>query len=325
MAEQAMQQEFEEPDGLPVPDVDAGDDELEIEVLDDTPEEDRRPNRSEVGDRLDPDSDEFQAEVDNYSEKAQERIKALKYEFHEERRAKEAALREREEATNFAQQVARDNAALKQTLENSNSVLLEQLGARSDAELEKARADFKSAYEDGRTDDLLSAQERISALTAEKISRANVRPQPQPAPQAQHSPVNSNVPDARTAKWLQENTWFQAPGREDMTGYAVGLHEKLIKQGYDPRIHEEYFTKIDEGMRAVFPTEFSEGNKGGNGAGSPVATSEKKPPKVGGPSRGGKPPRKVQLTATQVALAKRLGLTNKQYAAQVVKETMQDG
>jgi len=107
-----------------------------------------------------------------------------------------------------------------------------------------------------------------------------------------------------------------------MTGYAIGLHEKLVKSGLDPRVHEDYYIKIDQGMRTVFPDRFSEGDLGGVGVDAPAANSPKKKPPVGGPSRGGKPPRKVQLTTTQVALAKRLGLSNKQYAAQVAKEQL---
>ena len=78
-------------------------------------------------------------------------------------------------------------------------------------------------------------------------------------------------------------------------------------------------------MRAVFPDKFSGENLGSGEDGPPAVTTAKRKPPVGGPSRGGKPPRKVQLTTTQIALAKRLGLTNKQYAASVVKEQMKNG
>ena len=108
-----------------------------------------------------------------------------------------------------------------------------------------------------------------------------------------------------------------------MTGYAIGLHEQLIGAGYDPRVHEEYYQKIDEGMKTLFSDRFAGGTNGGDGELlAPAATPARKPPPVGGPSRGGTPPRKVQLTATQVTLAKRLGLSNKQYAAQVAKEQL---
>ena len=329
MAE-AVTQEFEEPQAMPEPDSD--DDALEIEVLDDTPEEDRQIARP-AADRLDPDSEEFEEEIKDYSEAAQKRIKALKYEYHEERRAKENALRQSEEAVRYAERVSADNTNLKDGLDNSNQVLIEQYGARSDAELETARKEFREAYEGGETDALLSAQENLSRLHAERVKalteaenfqRARQQTPQQAVPQQQAAAQQqSGTPDVRAMQWLRENEWFHKAGNEDMTGYAVGLHQKLVTTGLNPQIHEEYYTKIDEGMRTIFPDKFLAGQKGGNGADSaPVATTGNKPPPVGGPSRGGKPPRKVQLTATQVGLAKRLGLTNKQYAAQVAKEQL---
>jgi len=324
----AVKQEFEEPQAMPEPNDD--DDELEIEVLDDTPEEDRQMARP-AADRVDPDSEEFEEEIKNYSTAAQQRIKALKYEYHEERRAKEGALRQSEEAVKYAERVVGDNTALKQGLDNSNAVLIEQYGARSDAELEAARQKFKEAYDGGETDELLAAQEDLSRLHAERVKaladaeafqRGRQQQQQFQQPQAQPT-QDTGTPDVRAMEWLKLNPWYQEAGREDMTGYAVGLHQKLIQQGFDPRLHEEYYIKIDEGMRTVFPDyKFSSGQKGGNGASTPAVTSGKRLPPVGGPSRGGKPPRKVQLTTTQVSLAKRLGLTNKQYAAQVAKEQL---
>ena len=315
---------FEEPDNLPEPDEgDDGGDEIEIEVLDDTPEEDIRDAARPAGDRVDVDSDEFEQEVQNYSENAQKRIKAVKFEFHEERRAKEAAVRQTEEAVRYAEQVSGDNQNLKQSLESSNAVLLEQYGERTDAQLEVARAEFKEAYEGGDTDKLLEAQEKLTKVQAEQFARPRA-PAKQPvsgqAPAAPRQPQNA-PPDSRAMEWIRKNPWFQRSGDEDMTGYAVGVHQQLVASGLDPRVHEDYYAKIDASMRNVFPDKFtSDGDLGGDG-GSPAATRKKKPP-VGGPSRGGKSPRKVQLTSTQVSLAKRLGLTNKQYAAQVAKEQL---
>lgn len=312
---------YEAPDSLPDPDEES---EIEIEVLDDTPEEDVRAVRP-AADRIDPDSDEFEQEIQDYSDNAQKRIKAVKFEYHEERRAKENAMRQSEEAVKYAEQVARDNAALKQSLHDSNSVLVEQYGARTDAELEKARSDFKEAYEGGETDALLEAQEKLATLHAERVGtlRQTIAP-PQPSIEQapQQAPQQVNTPDVRATKWLRENPWFQQSGSEDMTGYAIGLHQKLVASGLNPQIHEEYYTRIDEGMKAVFPDKFSSADLASREGNPPVVTHTKRKPPVGGPSRGGVPPRKVQLTGTQVALAKRLGLSNKQYAAQVAKEQL---
>ena len=324
----APAQVFEAPDGLPEPDDNENfDDDLEIEVLDDTPPADVRAPRP-AATRVDVDSPDFEEEILTYSENAQKRIKAVKFEYHEARRAKEAAERNSNEAIRYAEQVAADNRALKQSLENSNSVLIEQYGARTNAEIEKARKDFKDAYEGGDTDALLDAQEKLSQLHAERVRTLSNAPRPAPAQtpaQPQRQQAQSPAPDVRAMEWLRKNAWFQQPGSEDMTGYAIGLHQKLVSQGLNPQLHEEYYTKIDQGMRTVFADRFSESDLGGVGVDTPAANTPKKKPPVGGPSRGGKPPRKVQLTTTQVALAKRLGLTNKQYAAQVVKEQMANG
>jgi hypothetical protein len=315
-------QVFEEPKGLPEP---AEEDELEIEVLDDTPQEDIREARP-AADRIDVDGDDFEQEIKDYSENAQKRIKAVKFEFHEERRAKEVAERQSAEAVKYAEHIAQDNQNLKQSLDNSNAVLLEQYGERTDAQLEVARAAFKEAYEGGDTDALLEAQEKLTQVQAERFGRSRLVQSPQQAASQQEAPLQQQQiapPDSRAMQWIRDNPWFQKKGSEDMTGYAVGLHQMLVGEGLDPRIHEDYYIKIDEGMRTVFPDKFtSDGDLGGDWEDTPVATRKKKKPPVGGPSRGGKPPRKVQLTTTQVALAKRLGLTNKQYAAQVAKEQL---
>tara|TARA_R110000744_G_scaffold113621_2_gene212729 strand:- start:3920 stop:4912 length:993 start_codon:yes stop_codon:yes gene_type:complete len=329
MGKTALNQQFEDPD--PFPHTDSDEDEIEVEVLDDTPPEDIREARP-AADRVDVDSDEFEQEIQHYSDNAQKRIKAVKFEYHEERRAKESAQRRAEEATRYAEQANADNSALKQSLENSNTVLIEQYGARTDAELDKARSEFKEAYEGGDTDKLLEAQERLATLHAERVGTAMRQHRPASAPQqaapqqaAPQQQAGRSPPDARGTQWMRLNTWYQAKGNEDMTGYAVGLHQKLIEAGYDPRVDEAYYTKIDEGVRAVFPDRFSDGDLGGNGGSPPAATPRGRKPPVGGPTRGGKPPRKVQLTATQVALAKRLGLSNKQYAVQLAKEQLTDG
>ena len=329
--------QFEDPEDFPEPEADAAGAEIEIEIVDDTPEADRNAARP-AGDRIDVDSDDFENEVRNYGDAAQQRIKAVKFEYHEERRAKESALKQSEEAVKYAEQVSSDNNALRKSLEDSNSVLIEQYGARSDAELEAARQQFKEAYEGGETDALLSAQENLSRLHAERVKALSdaerlQRPAQQQGgqvqqPQAQQQQTNQGPPvDIRAMNWLNSNNdWYQHADHPDMTGYAVGLHQQLVKRGFNPQIHEEYYAEIDKGMRTVFPDydfagKTSTGDQRGN-EGNPSAVTHKKksPTPVGGPTRGGNSSRKVQLTRTQVALAKRLGLSNKRYAAQVAKE-----
>jgi hypothetical protein len=289
------------------------DDGFEIEVVDDTPEEDKgKPRRAESAQPNVPDDDE----VEKYSEGVQKRIKQLKFEYHEERRAKEESSRLQEEALRFAQQVKAENEQLRKTLSEGEGVLVNQAKGRVSAELDKAKAAFKVAYEAGDPDALLAAQEQLNVLQNEKVRYDNYKPQPQraePAPQPQYEAPAAQPPkpDKLAMDWASRNDWFEKD--PEMTGYAYGLHEKLVKSGVDPRT-EEYYNELDTAVRRVFPDKFGdeiiEESAPQRQAGNVVAPA----------ARSGKRPRKVQLTSTQVSLAKRLGLSNEQYAAQLMKE-----
>ena len=294
--------------------LDTGDDDdgFEIEVVDDTPEEDRgKPRRAEGADPKVPDDDEIQS----YSEGVQKRIKQLKFEYHEERRAKEEAARLQEEALKYAQQVQQENQRLLKTLEDGEGVLVNQAKGRVAAELDKAKAAYKAAYETGDPDALIEAQEKLTMLQNEKMRYENYKPQPRqqqaPQPQYQQPTPQPNRPSDRALQWAQRNDWFEKDS--EMTGYAYGLHEKLVKSGVAPDT-EEYYNQIDNAVRRVFPDRFDD-----------VSFEETAPQRQAGnvvapAARSGKKPRKVQLTSTQVSLAKRLGLSNEQYAAQLMKD-----
>jgi hypothetical protein len=288
------------------------DDGFEIEVVDDTPEPDRgKPRRAEDADPQLPEDEEIQS----YSEGVQKRIKQLKFEYHEERRRKEEAARLQEEALRYAQQVKTENDRLRKTLEEGEGVLVNQAKGRVAAELDKAKAAYKAAYELGDSDALIEAQERLNALQTEKMRYDSYRPQPRqaqtPAPEYTRPQPQPPKPDAKAVAWAQKNTWFERDS--EMTGYAYGLHEKLVKSGVDPR-SDEYYNQIDRAVRRVFPDKFDDGQI------EEVAPQRQAGNVVAPAARSGKKPRKVQLTSTQVALAKRLGLSNEQYAAQLMKE-----
>ena len=221
-----------------------------------------------------------------------------------------------EEALRFAQQVKAENEQLRKTLSEGEGVLVNQAKGRVSAELDKAKAAFKVAYEAGDPDALLAAQEQLNVLQNEKVRYDNYKPQPQraePAPQPQYEAPAAQPPkpDKRAMEWASRNEWFEKD--PEMTGYAYGLHEKLVKSGIDPRT-EEYYNELDAAVRRVFPDKFGdeiiEESAPQRQAGNVVAPA----------ARSGKRPRKVQLTSTQVSLAKRLGLSNEQYAAQLMKE-----
>ena len=287
------------------------DDGFEIEVVDDTPEPDKgKPRRAENAQPNVPDDDE----VEKYSEGVQKRIKQLKFEYHEERRAKEESSRLQEEALRFAQQVKAENEQLRKTLSEGEGVLVNQAKGRVSAEMDKAKAAFKTAYESGDPDALLEAQEKLNVLQSEKMRYESYKPKPQPVqpqPQYQAPAAQPRKPDKLAMDWAKRNDWFEKD--PEMTGYAYGLHEKLVKSGVDPRT-EEYYNELDTAVRRVFPDKFGdeiiEESAPQRQAGNVVAPA----------ARSGKRPRKVQLTSTQVSLAKRLGLSNEQYAAQLMKE-----
>ena len=294
-------------------DTDSG---FDIEILDDTPEEDRdKPRRAEGSEPEVPKD----SEIENYGENVQKRIKQLKYEYHEERRAKEEAARLREEAVTFAQKTYEENKKLRKALEEGEGVLVEQAKSRVESELELAKKSYKEAYELGDPDKLLDAQERLNKAQydrnqVESYKPSYPEPEPEQQPASQPAPQPVRKVDPKAEEWARDNDWFNRD--TEMTGYAFGVHEKLVREeGLDPsRDAEEYYRRIDESMRSRFPDKFG------------VEEIEEAPQRQAGSvvapaSRSAKKPRKVQLTSTQVALAKRIGVTPEQYAAQLLKES----
>ena len=284
------------------------DDGVEIEIVDDTPEEDQgREERK--GEPYVPSDNE----IEEYSEGVQKRIKKLRYEFHEERRNKEKAERENTEAVQYAQRVLSENEQLKELITQHQEVLAKSQKDRLDTEIDFQRKRYKDAYEAGDADELASAQVDLSRAVASQERVVVPTPPPQRAeqpPPQQPQAVN----DPKAAAWLKDNSWFGE--HSQMTGYAYGLHEHLVKEGVDPR-SDEYYEKIDSEMKTRFPEEFGEEEvPPSNGA---------KPGSVVAPvSRGNaKGPRKISLTSTQVTLARRLGITPEQYAHQLLKEQAQ--
>ena len=302
---------------------------VDVEVVDDRPPEDRRPPAKEAKEETVGSDDE---ELEGYSDKVKKRINKLRYQQHEERRQREAAEKMREEAVRVAQKYADENKKYHAIIQEGEQYLVHQIRERANLALEQAKSHYRQAYEEGNTDKVVEAQEamikaqsefqsadyQMNQMNAEQQRRAQqsqrfTEPQPpvqQPQPQVQAPPQ----PTEKAAKWAQDNPWF---GQEkDMTALAYGVHERLVRdEGYDPN-SDEYFQTIDRTMRSKFPEYFGD---------EEVSTEEpaaKSPPVVTAPSsrNNGAKPRKVKLTRTQLSLAKRLGLTPEQYANQLVKE-----
>jgi hypothetical protein len=283
--------------------------EPEIEIVDDTPEQDRGRKPMDEAPK-----DVTDDELAKYDESVRKRIQHFTKGYHEERRAKEAALREREEAFRLAQQIVEENKRLKGSLSTNQTALLEQAKRNVANDMEEARRQSKSAYESGDSDALVTA---LEAMTAAKLKADRINSFRPPALQEEENVVQTRqqVPqeqpvDPKLALWKDENRWFGENKR--MTAYALGLHEDLVNEGI-PAGTDEYYRRINSDIRERFPDQFESGKKAD--AQTPSRTSNNVAPATRSTA-----PTKIVLKKTQVELAKRLGLTNEQYARAVAAE-----
>jgi hypothetical protein len=284
---------------------------VEIEVVDDTPKKDRGRKPS------DPPEEVTEDELQDYSEKVRKRIQHFSKGYHDERRAKEQALRERQELERMAQQLVEENKRLKGDNNKSRTVLLEQAKKNASSELNAAKAQYKEAYESGDAEAVLAAQE---ALTNAKIKADKLENFKLPALQEEETQLQVNTneetqqatppvqTDERATSWAENNPWFGSD--DEMTAYALGLHNKLVKSGIDPT-SDEYYEKIDSRMRSVFPDEFVSDEEI-----EQEAQPAKRQSNVVAPATRSTAPKKVKLTQTQIAIAKRLGVPLTEYASQ---------
>jgi hypothetical protein len=291
--------------------VSAAADDFEIEIEDDTPPEDRdrQPLPQEMVQDLEED------ELEDYSEGVKARLKQMKKVWHDERRAKDQALREQQEAISYAKQMMEENRALKGRLSTGEHHFIETYKSAAEMELDNAKRDYKEAYDQGDADRLLDAQEKLSQAQF-KIQRAkdfvpsrqpeevDVQPATNPAP----------LPDQRAVAWQERNEWFGKD--EEMTSLALGLHQKLVAQyGTSYPSTDEYWKKVDDTMRRRFPENF--GDKEENEA--PQKTQRSKPSSVVASADRSTPSRKVKLKQSEVLIAKKLGITLEQYVREMKK------
>lgn len=284
--------------------------ELDIEVVDDTPKADRNRKPSE------PPSDVTDEELEGYSEKVRNRIKHFSKGYHDERRAKESAERERQELEKLAQRLVEENKTLKGDVGNTREALLEQAKLVVDSELNGAKIAYKEAYESGDADKLLNAQEHLTTakLKADKLDNFKLPSLQEEVTEVQEpQPTPRRVRDPKAEAWVEENSsWFHVD--DEMTAYAMGLHQKLVKSGVNPQSNE-YYETIDARMRKVFPEEFEDVVE------QPEAPEPRKQSaNVVAPATRSTAPNKVKLTKTQVALANKLGVPLEEYARQVALE-----
>ncbi len=280
---------------------------VELDIVDDTPPDDR--GRKPMAKEPDEVTDE---ELAQYTSSVQKRIKDLTHARHDERRAKEAIAREREELERLSQQLIEENKRLKAYAANGEKVYAGTLESAAKMEIEVAKKKYKEAHEAFDADALLEAQEALLAAQMKLRDAQTFKPT---SLQEFGTPVENETTqaarpqiDEKTLKWQQRNPWFGSD--DEMTAIAMLAHKKLVQTGIDPR-SDEYFERIDARVRKVFPEFFGETVK----PDEPVEV--KKAATVVAPANRSTGAKKVSLTKTQVAIAKRLGVPLNDYAKQV--------
>jgi len=318
-----MPEEFKFPDemedqGKPVDTtVDTLDEEeFSVEIVDDTPKEDRnrKPLDPEAKEQL-----EALDESEEYSKNVKEKFAQYKKAWHEERRAKEAALREQQEALKAAQAILDENKRLKNAIHYGEKELNDSYKSTAKAELEKAKREYKEAYDSGDADKLLEAQEQLmkAQIKLDKSKKfKNTVQKLENDVQIQQRPAAQQQMDPKVAEWVSRNQWFVDPAKKSMRKYAEGVHEELQeKYGMGFVGTDEYYKSIDKEVKRRFPEEFGE----------VVRNDEDEKPQrtklstVVAPAKRSTSSKKIVLTKTQVALSKKLGLSPEQYARELSK------
>ena len=292
-------------------------DDLQVEIEDDTPAEDRdkAPSDAEFVESLEND------ELNEYSIEAKKKIAGFRKIYHDERRAKEAADRERQEAIDLAKKLYDENKALKGRVNSTEKVAVDSYKITAQQEMEIAKREYKEAYEAGDSEKLVEAQEKMTSArikmdkannAAENIDNRKALQERENEVQIQQQQVRKPVvPDTKAATWQERNNWF---GQDDeMTSLALGLHEKLVKEnGMAYATTDEYYKRIDETMRKRFPENFEDVE-------DEKPQSRSKPSTVVAPASRSTSSKKIKLNTSQQSIAKKLGLTNEQYARELMK------
>jgi len=321
------QNEFKFPDEIenekPKDEADA----IEIEIVDDMPENDKdhaTPLPKEIVDEIDND------DLEAYSKEAKKRLKQMKKAMNDERRAREAKEREAEEAARIAQQLYAENQQLKGKLTEGEKSLVDTHKQNLNLALEEARREYKAAYDSGDADRLVEAQEKLTDVKFKTQQVDQYRPQyEQDTLQPSENDVQTQQQppklDAKTQDWLDQNPWYGTD--DDMSYLAMGIHRRLVREGV-PTGSDKYWKAIDKEMRQRYPEKFeetTESAKSESDAEAKSAAKTSKPSNVVAPATRSTSPKRVTLTPTQVLLAKKFNLTPEQYARELLKMEAQNG
>ena len=294
---------------------------IEIEVVDDRPVEDQKnaqPLPEEIVKEIDED------DLEKYNQEAKQRLLQMKKLINDERRAKEQALREQQEAIRVAQSLVEETKKLKGRLTEGEKVYVSNAKEGAERQLELARIAYKEAYDSGDSEKVVEAQEKLTEAKFKLHEVESYRPQYdesalQTAENEVKIPEQSQQPqrlDSKTQAWLDKNSWYGVD--DDMSFLAMGIHRKLERNGVATG-SDEYWSAIDTEMRKRFPEKFSGDNT------PETKDSVKKPSTVVAPATRSTSPKKIRLTQTQLALAKKFKLSPEQYALELTKLESQNG
>lgn len=292
---------------------------VEIEVIDDRPEEDQK-NSTPLPESIVQDIEDD--DLEQYSKEAKQRLLQMKKLINDERRAKEQAVREQQEAVRVAQSLVEKTKTLQSRLTEGEKVYVSNAKEGADRQLDLARLAFKEAYDSGDSDRLMEAQEKLTQAQFKIQQIESYRPQYdenalQTAQNELKIPEQSQPQrlDPKTQAWLDKNSWYGVD--DDMSFLAMGIHRRLERDGV-PTGSDHYWSSIDTEMKKRFPEKFS-----GNSA--ETKDSVKKPSTVVAPATRSTSPKKIRLTQTQLALAKKFKLSPEQYAMELTKLESQNG
>lgn len=317
---QMDEQEFKFPDEIEESKSDAKaeskDAGFEIEIEDDTPAEDRgrQPMPKQLVENLEKD------ELEAYDDEVKSKLKQMRKVWHDERREKEAALREQQEAIAVAKRLMEENKRIKNILSSGEKEYVESIQNSANLELEMAKRAFKEAYESGDADQVADAQQKMQeatlrAMQAKSFKMPSLQDEEVPVQPATEQRQQVPQPDRRALAWQERNSWFGQD--EEMTATALGLHEKLRRNGVVVG-SDEYYDTLDKTMRRRFPESFGVTEESQTEVRQQPA---RKPAAVVAPAVRSTASNKVKLKTSQMALIKKLGITPEQYVKEFVKES----
>jgi len=313
-------EEFKFPDEMETPEVET-EGKIEIEIVDDRPEEDQKnaqPLPEEIVKDIEND------DLEQYSKEAKQRLLQMKKLINDERREKEQAVREQQEAIRVAQSLVEETKKLRGRLTEGEKVYVSNAKEGAERQLELARIAYKEAYDSGDSDKVVDAQEKLTEAKFKIHQVESYRPQYdesslQTAENEVKIPEQSQQPqrlDSKTQSWLDKNSWYGVD--DDMSFLAMGIHRRLERDGVTTG-SDQYWNAIDTEIKKRFPEKFAGENN------SETKDSVKKPSTVVAPATRSTSPKKIRLTQTQLALAKKFKLSPEQYALELTKLESQNG